>query len=80
MLSMPAGSWLRLGVWLGLGLAVYFVYAGLIDWPAAGLMAAGAIIGGYGAAGLARKLGQKFVRRAVIVIGLAMTVSLLLKR
>jgi len=27
MLSMPAGSWLRLGVWLGLGLAVYFVYA-----------------------------------------------------
>lgn len=59
--------------------AVYFVYAGLIDWQAAALMAAGAILGGYGAAGLARRLGQKFVRRAVIVIGLAMTVSLLLK-
>ena len=27
MLSMPAGSWLRLFIWLGLGLAVYFLYA-----------------------------------------------------
>lgn len=59
--------------------AVYFVYAGLIDWQAAALMAAGAILGGYGAAGLARRLGQKFVRRTVIVIGLAMTISLFFK-
>jgi APA family basic amino acid/polyamine antiporter len=27
MLSMPAGSWWRLGLWLSLGLAVYFFYA-----------------------------------------------------
>jgi APA family basic amino acid/polyamine antiporter len=27
MLSMPEGSWLRLFLWLGLGLAVYFLYA-----------------------------------------------------
>jgi hypothetical protein len=27
MLSMPAGSWLRLFLWLALGLAVYFHYA-----------------------------------------------------
>jgi APA family basic amino acid/polyamine antiporter len=27
MLSMPEGSWLRLFIWLGLGLAVYFLYA-----------------------------------------------------
>ena len=27
MLSMPGGSWLRLFFWLGLGLAVYFLYA-----------------------------------------------------
>lgn len=60
--------------------ATYFIAAGLIDWKSAGLMCAGAMIGGYGAAGLARRLGQKFVRRAVIVIGLAMTISLLLKR
>jgi uncharacterized membrane protein YfcA len=60
--------------------AVYFIFAGLIDWPAAALMAAGAVIGGYGAAGLARRLGQKFVRRTVFVIGLAMAVSLFFKR
>jgi uncharacterized protein len=60
--------------------AVYFIFVGLVDWPAALVMAAGSIIGGYGAAGLARKLGQKFVRRAVVVIGLAMTISLFLKQ
>ena len=27
MLSMPAGSWLRLFIWLALGLSVYFLYA-----------------------------------------------------
>ena len=56
--------------------AVYFVFAGMVDWPSAALMAAGAIIGGYGAAGTARKIGQKAVRRIVIVIGFAMTISL----
>jgi uncharacterized membrane protein YfcA len=60
--------------------AVYFIVAGLVNWPAAIIMTAGAIIGGYGAAGLARKLGQKFVRRAVIIIGLAMAVSLFIKQ
>jgi hypothetical protein len=60
--------------------AVYFVFAGLIDWPSAALMAAGSIVGGYGAAGIARRMGQKFVRRVVILVGLAMAVSLFFKR
>lgn len=60
--------------------AFYFIIVGLIDWRSAAVMCAGSILGGYGAAGLARKLGQKFVRRAVIVIGLAMAVSLFFKR
>jgi uncharacterized membrane protein YfcA len=60
--------------------AAYFIFAGLIDWPSAVLMAAGSIVGGYGAAGIARRMGQKFVRRAVILIGLAMAVSLFFKR
>jgi len=60
--------------------AVYFIVVGLVDWPAALLMAAGAIVGGYGAPGLARRLGQKFVRRLVVVIGFAMTISLLIKQ
>jgi uncharacterized protein len=60
--------------------ALYFIYAGLIHWPEAILMAVGAIVGGYGAAGLAQRMGQRAVRRCVIVIGLAMAVSLLIKR
>jgi uncharacterized protein len=60
--------------------AVYFVFAGLIDWPSAVLMAAGSIVGGYGAAGIARRLGQTFVRRVVIIIGFAMAISLFFKR
>ncbi len=60
--------------------ALYFIYAGMVDWPSAALMAAGAIIGGYGAAGIARRMGQKFVRRLVILIGFAMAISLFFKR
>jgi uncharacterized membrane protein YfcA len=64
--------------------AVYFVFAfvfaGLINWPPAVLMAAGAIVGGYGAAVIARRMGRKFVRRVVILIGFAMAVSLFFKR
>jgi uncharacterized protein len=69
-----------LGTSINVVAAVYFIIAGLVNWPAALLMAAGAIVGGYGAAGLARRLGQKFVRRTVIVIGLAMAISLLIKQ
>jgi uncharacterized membrane protein YfcA len=60
--------------------AMYFILAGLIDWPVALLMAAGAIIGGYGAAGLARRMDRQTVRRIVIAVGLAMAVSLFFKR
>jgi uncharacterized membrane protein YfcA len=43
-------------------------------------MIVGAIAGGYGGAGLARKLGRRFVRRAVIFIGIVMALSLLFRR
>lgn len=56
--------------------AGYFILAGMVNWKPALVMMAGAIIGGYGAAGLAQRLGQKFVRRAVIFIGFAMAVSM----
>lgn len=60
--------------------AVYFVFAGLVDWPSAVLMAVGSIVGGYGAAGIARRMDQKLVRRVVILIGFAMAISLFFKR
>jgi uncharacterized membrane protein YfcA len=60
--------------------ALYFVWAQMVNWPFAILMAVGAILGGYGSAGIARKMGRETVRRIVIAIGFGMALSLLLKR
>jgi uncharacterized membrane protein YfcA len=60
--------------------ALYFVLTGPVHWRFALFMALGSVAGGYGGAGLARKLGRSFVRRAVIFIGLAMALSLLFRR
>ena len=57
--------------------AIYFSFSGRVVWSDALVMAIGASAGGYGGAGLARALGQSFVRRAVIAIGIAMGLSLL---
>ena len=59
--------------------SAYFIASGRVEWTYALVMVVGAIAGGYGGAGLARKLGRRFVRRAVIVIGLGMAVSLLFR-
>jgi uncharacterized membrane protein YfcA len=52
----------------------------LIQWPMAATMTAGSIVGGYSGAGIARKIGQKKVRSIIIVIGFALTLSLLIKK
>jgi uncharacterized protein len=57
-----------------------FIVAGIVVWPQALLMVAGAMIGGYGGAHFARKTKQIYVRRAVIVIGLCMSVYFFLRR
>ena len=59
--------------------AAYFGAWGAVSWGDAAVMAAGAIAGGYGGAGLARRVGRRVVRRAVVVIGVAMAASLLLR-
>lgn len=56
--------------------AVWFVIRGAVDWPAALVLAAGAIAGGYGGARLARRIGQKKARAAVVAIGLLVTAVL----
>ncbi len=68
-----------LGVFINGIAAVYFSISGRVSWPDAAIMALGASLGGFGGAGLARVLGQEFVRRAVVAIGLGMTVSLLVR-
>jgi uncharacterized membrane protein YfcA len=60
--------------------SISFIFSGQVRWSAALVMAIAAIIGGYSGANLARKLGRTFARRAVIVIGLIMTLSLFIRR
>jgi uncharacterized protein len=60
--------------------AVYFVWARMVYWPYVLVMAVGAIAGGYGGAGVARRLGGKTVRRIVIAIGFGMALSLFIKK
>lgn len=57
--------------------AVYFIAMGMASWPDVLVMAVGAIIGGVGGAGIARRLGRTTVRRIVIVIGFAMAAALM---
>lgn len=57
--------------------ALYFVLAGAVIWGDVMVMTLAAIAGGYSGARLAYKLGRRFVRGAVIVIGLVMGLSLL---
>ncbi len=62
------------------GIAVVaFVIAGAVAWPEALVMIVGAIIGGYGAAAIARQLDPLLVRRLVIVIGIVMTIVFFIK-
>ena len=59
--------------------AMYFIFANMVQWPYVLIMAVGAIAGGIGGAGLARKMGRTAVRRVVVGIGFAMALSLFLK-
>lgn len=56
------------------GIAVIaFIAAGVVAWPQAILMIAGAILGGYGGAWYAQKIDPRLVRGAVIITGALMT-------
>jgi len=59
--------------------ALTFVWSGKVHWGLALLMMVAAIIGGYGGAGLAKRVGQQNVRRTVVAIGLAMGAYTLLR-
>jgi len=53
-----------------------FISAKMVDWRYVLPMAIAAVIGGYGAAGVARRIGRVAVRRFVIVVGFAMSLVL----
>lgn len=56
--------------------AIYFIVSGAVIWIDVLVMATAAIMGGYFGAGVARRLGRRFVRLLVILIGISMAVSL----
>ena len=60
--------------------AAYFIWAKMVYWPYVVMMAVASILGGYGGAGAARKLGRTAVRRIVIAIGFGMALSLFIKK
>jgi uncharacterized membrane protein YfcA len=59
--------------------AIYFALSKAVNWHDVLVMTAGSILGGYLGARVARRLGRKFVRYAVVTIGIVMTAALLLK-
>lgn len=63
----------------GIGTALFIFYR-QVSWPLAILMAVAAIAGGWGGAGVARRMGQANVRRLVIGIGLVFGLYTLAKQ
>jgi len=63
------------------GVAVaMFAGGGIVNWPVALAMAAGGIAGGYFGSRLARRISQQRVRHAIVAIGLAAFVWLVVRR
>jgi uncharacterized membrane protein YfcA len=67
-------------VWINGVAGLCFVFAGVIRWPDAVVLTIGQVIGGYAGARLARRLAPPLVRRAVVLIGIAMAGSLFFAR
>jgi uncharacterized membrane protein YfcA len=59
--------------------AVLFISTGMVYWPYVVPMALAAVTGGYGAAGVARKIGRKAVRRFVITVGFTISIVMFVK-
>jgi uncharacterized membrane protein YfcA len=57
----------------------FFVLRGLVVWPLAILMAASAIMGGYGGARTARHVNPRLVRYFVVIVGLLVSGWLFIK-
>ena len=59
--------------------AIYFAFSHSVNWRDVLVMTIGTIAGGLIGARLAHHFGRTFVRRAVVTIGVIMTIALLLK-
>jgi uncharacterized membrane protein YfcA len=59
--------------------AAIFAFSGIVDWPVALAIAAGGLLGGYAGSRMAQRVGQQRVRHAIVAIGLASFLFLLLR-
>jgi uncharacterized membrane protein YfcA len=58
---------------------VLFAINGLVEWRFVGAMVVGALAGGYGAVGIARRIGKPAIRRFIIGVGLALAVLMAIR-
>jgi uncharacterized membrane protein YfcA len=58
-----------LGICINAVAVLIFAAAGYVVWEDALLMACGALVGGYFGAKMAMRVGQKWVRRGIVLIG-----------
>lgn len=58
---------------------VTFVVAGLVDWPLTGVVALGALAGGYAGIHMARRMPTRHVKGFVVLVGLVLTVYFFVK-
>lgn len=66
-----------LGICINSVAVVAFSISHLVSWPRALLMAVAALLGGYFGARTAQRVGRTFIRRAIVVIGLVITMVML---
>jgi uncharacterized membrane protein YfcA len=59
--------------------ALIFISAGIVYWPYVLPMAIAAMVGGYGAAGVARRIGRTAVRRFVMAVGFTISAVMLVR-
>jgi uncharacterized membrane protein YfcA len=64
-----------LGSLINVVAAVLFVARGMVDWPKAGVMTAGAILGYFLGSHYSQKIPQLWVRRVVLAIGFAISAA-----
>ena len=69
-----------LGALINLVAAAYFIFAGLIDWPRAGVMTVGALLGYFTGAHFAQRIPQPRVRQLITAIGFGISVWLFWKQ
>ena len=58
---------------------VWFAFFGPVRWSVAAIMAIGAVAGGYLGARVARRLGRRWLKLAVVVYGVAAAIALFIR-